>query len=318
MRRVRDERGFSLVELMIAMTLMLIVIGATLAVFATMERKSRDNQRTNDSERTARVAVDVMSKRLRNLASPQSSGAAPQALERANPTDVMFRTVDSTGTPPAGNLENLERYRYCLGTNNRLYAERQPAASFTATQPTTTGCGTSDGWPGTRSVVAQNVTNGARPVFKYQVSPTPGTYSEQSTVTQTNFPNDIAIRVELFVDPDTAHPPGEVTLNTRVFLRNQNRPPTATFSASYSGSFAVTFNASDSADPENNPLYYQWSDGGTVKQAFSQQATWSPYPAFAPNSSHTVTLVVRDIGGLQVTSSSKTITCDATKCQGPL
>jgi prepilin-type N-terminal cleavage/methylation domain-containing protein len=316
-RRMRDERGFSLVELMIAMTLMLLVIGATLTVFATMERKSRDNQRVNDSERTARVAVDVLAKRLRNLASPQSAGAAPQALERANANDVMFRTVDSTGTPPAGNLENLERYRYCLSTGGRIYAERQPAASFTSAPPTTTGCGTSDGWPGTRAVVAQNVTNGARAVFKYQVSPTPGTYSEQSTVTQANFPNDIAIRVELFVDPDTAHPPGEVTLNTRVFLRNQNRPPTATFSASYSGSFGVTFNASDSADPENNPLYYQWSDNGTVKQAFSQQATWTPYPAFAAGSTHTVTLVVRDIGGLQVTSASKTVTCDSTRCTGP-
>jgi prepilin-type N-terminal cleavage/methylation domain-containing protein len=316
MRRLRDERGFSLIELMIAMTLMLIVIGATLAVFSTMERKSRDNQRVNDSERTARVAIDVMAKRLRNLASPQASGAAPQALERANATDVMFRTIDSTGTPPAGNLENLERYRYCLGTDKRIYAERQSAASFTATPPVTTGCGSSDGWPGTRAVVAQDITNGVRPMFKYQVSPTPGTYSEQSTVTQANFPNDIAIRVELWVDPDTAHPPGEVTVNTRVFLRNQNRPPTATFTGKALG-FAVTFNASDSLDPENNPLYYQWSDNGVVKQAFSQQATWTPYPAFAAGTTHTISLVVRDIGGLQVTSASKTVTCNSTACSDP-
>ena len=59
------------------------------------------------------------------------------------------------------------------------------------------------------------------------MSPTPGTYSEPSTVTQANFPNDIAVGAELFVDLDPNAAPGPTTINTRVFLRNQNRPPTA-------------------------------------------------------------------------------------------
>jgi prepilin-type N-terminal cleavage/methylation domain-containing protein len=315
--RLRRQDGFSLIELMIAMTLMIVIMSATLGVFATMERKSRDSSRRNDQERTTRVAVDLLAKRLRNLASPSSGGATPQALERANPSDLMFRTVSSTGTATAANPQNLERYRYCLGTNNRLYAERQAGTDWTATAPTLTACGPTDGWAGTRSVIAQDVVNGARPLFKFQISPTPGTYSEQSTVTQANFPNDIAVRAELFVDADPGKGPKEVSLNTRVFLRNQNRPPTATFSVTYSGSFGVTFNASDSTDPENNPLYFQWSDGATIKQAFSQQATWTPFPAFTANSTHVVSLVVRDIGGLQVAAATKTITCNATQCTGP-
>jgi prepilin-type N-terminal cleavage/methylation domain-containing protein len=314
----RGESGFTLVELLIAMTLMLLVVGATLAVFSTMERRTRDDSRLSDQERTARVAVDTLAKRLRNLASPQSAGAAPQALERAQAQDLMFRTVASTGTSTTANPENLERYRYCLGTDGRLYAERQANTNWTATPPSPTSCGTSDGWSGDRTVVAQNLVNGARPVFRYQMSPTPGTYSESTSVTQTNFPNDIAIRAELFVDLNANAAPGPTTINTRVFLRNQNRPPTAKINATYQTAL-VTLNASDSADPENNPLYYQWSDNGSVVQAFSQQATY----AFRPTTSgtHVISLVVRDIGGLQVTSNTLTVTCTTPNgtptCSGP-
>jgi hypothetical protein len=276
-----------------------------------MERRTRDDSRLADQERTARVAIDTMAKRLRNLASPQSSGAAPQALERAQPQDLMFRTVASTGSPTTANPENLERYRYCLSAGGRLYAERQANAFWTATPPNPTSCGTSDGWSGDRTVVAQSLVNGSRPVFKYQTSPTPGTYSETATVSQANFPNDIAVRAELFVDLDANAAPGPTTINTRVFLRNQNRPPTAHFNAVTSG-LKVTLNASDSADPENNPLYYQWLDGGTTVQAFSQQATYA-FNAL-PSTTHTMTVVVRDIGGLQITSQTITVTCSATTC----
>jgi prepilin-type N-terminal cleavage/methylation domain-containing protein len=314
----RSQSGFTLIEVLIAMTLMLVVMGATLTVFSTMERNSRDNQRINDQERAVRVATDVLAKRLRNLASPQNSGSAPQALERANATDLIFRTVDSTGTASAVNPENLERYRYCLGTGGKLYVERQSSAAWTATPPNPTTCGPGDGWPGTSTVAAQDVVNNTRPVFKYQISPVPGTYSEQSTVTQANFPNDIAIRTDLYVDADTAHAPKESTISTRVFLRNQNRPPTAGISATYTGTSLVTLNGSNSVDPENNPLYYQWLDGSTIVQKFSQQATYS-FRGEA-GSSHTFTLVVRDIGGLQVTSTSIAITCTTstpTVCSGP-
>jgi prepilin-type N-terminal cleavage/methylation domain-containing protein len=314
--RARSQAGFTLIELVIAMSLMLVVMSATLAVFTTMERRSRDNQRINDQERQVRVATDLMAKRLRNLASPAGSGPAPQALERANPTDLMFRTVDSSGTPPASNPENLERYRYCLDPNGTLFAERQTSADFTGMPPALTACGITDGWPGTRQAVAQNVVNGGRPIFKYQVSPVPGTYSEQTTVSQSNFPNDIAIRTELYIDPDTSDSTRETTITSRVFLRNQNRPPTAKLTATYSDSNLVTLNGSDSTDPENNPLYYQFLDGTTVVQPFSQQAIYS-FKGTA-NTSHTFSLVVRDIGGLQVTSNTITVTCDSTpKCSGP-
>ena len=46
-----------------------------------------------------------------------------------------------------------------------------------------------------------------------------------------DFPSVVAIGTRLFVDPLPASAPNESTLTTRVFLRNQNRAPTATFTA---------------------------------------------------------------------------------------
>ena len=313
------ERGFTFVEVLIAMSLMLVVTAATLAVFTTMERKTRDNQRVSDQERMARVATDVLAKQLRNLASPAGSGPAPQALERAEPTDLMFRTVDSTPANVASNPENLQRHRYCLSADGKLWSARQPSSTWTATPPATSGCGPSDGFPGTHRVVVEHVVNTpTQPVFKYQVSPVPGAYSEQSTVAQADFPNDIAIRTELFIDPDASNSPRPTTITSRVFLRNQNRPPSAKLTATYSNSEIVTINASDSLDPENNPLYFRFLDGTTVVQEWSQQATYA-FRATAVGT-HTFTVVVRDIGGLQTTSSNTiTVTCASTPihCTGP-
>ena len=116
----RREDGFSLVELLLAMTLSLLLLGATLAVFATAERGHRDNQRQNEAQDQVRFATDSLARRLRNLASPTDAGATPQQpIERATSNDLIFRTVNSAGSAnPVTNPQNLQRYRYCLGPDD--------------------------------------------------------------------------------------------------------------------------------------------------------------------------------------------------------
>src|SRR6185369_6996442 len=46
----RREDGMSLVEVLLVMTLMLIVLGATLTTFNQFERKARDNQNLNEAQ----------------------------------------------------------------------------------------------------------------------------------------------------------------------------------------------------------------------------------------------------------------------------
>jgi hypothetical protein len=178
-------------------------------------------------------------------------------------------------------------------------------------------CGAGDGWPDAdRRVVADSIVNGTRAVFLYQVSPSPGTYAEQSSVSQANFPSGIAIRTQLYVDPDTAHPPGETSLTTRVFLRNQNRPPIANFTSTGSGGSTIVLNGSASEDPEGNPLSYRWTDNGTVVSDWSQRSTYVYKPATLAGA-HVIGLTVRDVGNLTAAAPTQTVTCTSTGCPPP-
>ncbi len=316
-RRGSAQAGFTLIEVLLAMVLMLIVLGATLAVFNAMERGNRDNQNLNESQQQIRSAVDALAKRLRNLASPAAGGAAvsAQPIERAQPQDLIFRSVNSAGPATTSNPQNLERYRYCLSPTGRLNVQRQTWSGTAPVTPPATAC-PGAGWTETR-VAAQSVVNSTRPVFHYQVSPDPGTHSEQTSVLVGSFATIVALRSTLWVDPDLAHRPSETSLSTRVFLRNQNRPPLAALDVKAAGN-TLTLNASASDDPEGNPLLYQFFDNGTaLKDAAavvippSNRAVAIYKPAAGP---HSLTVTVTDVGGLGATSAAHTATCNATAC----
>jgi prepilin-type N-terminal cleavage/methylation domain-containing protein len=320
MRRRSHEAGFTLVELLLAMSLMLVVMAATLTVFARMERGARDNQRLNDVQMQSRVAIDALAKRLRNLASPADNAAAGasdrQPLELAQPQDLVFRTVNSAGSATAANPQNVERYRYCLGPDGRLYVQRQTWTTTVKTRPTDTAC-PGAGWDvpagSTQNyvVAAQHITNAARPVFLYEVSPSPGNYEEVSSVPDPSLFSAIGLRTRLFLDPDPVHPPQEATLTTRVFLRNQNRPPTAAFTATVSG-HTITLNGSSSEDPENNPLLFQWLNAGAPLDASEQDPHSGAIRTLdaAPGTTYQLSLRVVDVGRLDARSATHTISCD--------
>ena len=317
-RSSRGQSGFTFIEVTLAMGLMMVIFAATLAVFATMERGASTNQRLNENQQQARVATDTLAKRLRNLASPSDSAVAldQQPLERAQPQDLVFRTVRADGTPTAANPQNLERYRYCLGSDKVLYEQRQTWTGAMPATPSSTAC-PGAGWTSQRPVV-RHVQNGVRPVFHYQGSPVPGTYSELTSVAPADFPTAIALRSTIFVDPDPTKRPGEATLSTRVFLRNQNRPPTATMTVVASGK-KITMNASMSDDPEGNVLQYEWLNNGVglidpnTNAAYGYLAN-STFAFNAPSAgTYSLKVRVKDVGGLTALSSpARVVTCTGT------
>jgi hypothetical protein len=112
--------------------------------------------------------------------------------------------------------------------------------------PTATDCPATPapgGWD-TEAVAAENVVNGTRPVFAYNAT-------DLNAITE--------IRASLFADATPGRSPGEVELETSVFLRNQNRAPIARFTAAASG-LSILLNGSQSSDPEQKPLEYYWYD----------------------------------------------------------
>jgi hypothetical protein len=74
------------------------------------------------------------------------------------------------------------------------------------------------------------------------------------------------VSVDLLVDLDPARRPSASRLTTAVFLRNQNRLPTAAFTATPT-SQALVLNGSASSDPEDDPLSYCWYDSSAPNVA---------------------------------------------------
>ena len=228
-RRIADERGVTLVQLHDGLVLVLGVMGSTLTTFEQVEPTTETNQRQNDAQDQVRRGVAGLARELRNLASPTDE--RPEAIVRADPDDLVFQSVNSTTT---------RRVRYCLNvTQKRIWRQLQ-VEPFT--DPSTTSCPDA-AWGSQRNAV-ENVVNGSRPVFTYNSTDTTAITEISSTV---------------WVDVDLGAKPAESSLQTSVFLRNQNRSPVADFTATVSGS-AIVLNGSESSDPEGKALEFYWYD----------------------------------------------------------
>lgn len=292
MRRLhwRGEQGVvSLTELLVAMAIFAGVLGATLSIYQTFLKTSRAANDRNDAQEVARSALDRLARDLRNLASPTPS--LPDAFDRAQATDVIFKTVDTNGPNAGANVVNVERVRYCLDTstasNAKLWGQVQQWTS--ATPPAMPIAVNDTACPGTQwttsapnqtrsqRVIAEHLTNYSsgqtRPVFTYNS----GTLTDITT-----------IHSDLDVDMDATRGPKETTLSSGVFLRNQNRRPVASFTYSASGG-TIVLNGSGSSDPEGQPLDYNWFDGTT------QIGTGVTFNyAVTPGTTHTIKLQVLD------------------------
>jgi type II secretory pathway component PulJ len=233
------EDGFTLVEVLIASVLMIVVLGATLTTLTSFGRSTATNQRQNDGQDEARRTLDVMARDLRNLASPVNE--RPEAVDRNLAQDLIFQSEGRGAVSGSLNARNTERVRFCLAPDGRFWRNTQTwTAATIPNAPAATDCpGT--GW--TKStVVAENVVNGTRPIFTYNATA----------------PQDVTeVTATLYVDVNPGSSPAETALQTSVYLRNQNRKPTALFSVEVVNN-SILMNASESTDPEEKALIYEW------------------------------------------------------------
>jgi type II secretory pathway component PulJ len=284
-RLARDERGdISLTQLLVAMLIFAIVLGAVLTTFEQFLTVNKRTTERTEAQDKARTAIDGLAKDLRNLASPTPQ--QPQAVDLATPYDIVVQSVNPNGPNGGANSANVRRVRYCLDTSTnpgKLWQQTQTwTTAATPAAPSTASC-PAGGWA-TSTVVADKVVNGtSRPIFGFNSAVAP----------------DIsALHVDLYVDTDPNRQPKETRISTGVFLRNQNRRPTADFSCT-SGSQGLILNGSPASDPEGQPLTYQWwSDGTKVGTGLVN--------TYNAGGSHSIQLKVFDPGGLEGDSATKT------------
>ncbi len=300
MRTARGESGFALTELLVAMLLVTVVVMATVSAFASFNKNERITRLHNESTDQARLAIERMASQLRNLASPND--LVPESVEKAEPYDLVFLTVDAVKPVGSLNARNIKRVRYCVGPASggkakliRMEQEwevQDPPPSFSTASCSDVNAG---GWEVT-AIAANDLTNTVQgvPIFTYTPGPAP---LEDIT----------AIRADVTVDNNPGESPTAVSLGSGVFLRNQNRKPTAECTAVPTGTGSqVALNGSASEDPEGfNLKRYSWYANGDedTEIANGVVGVWE-----APTSgAHTITLEVEDHGGLTATG-----TCGAT------
>lgn len=281
------EDGLTLVELLVVLTLSLIVMGATFTTFSQFEQTTATNQRQNDAQDQVRVGVDGLARELRNLASP--TDALPEAVVRAQPDDLVFQSVSSSAT---------RRVRYCLDAPTRRVWRQVQFTPFS--DPSASLC-PDTAWGSQRASI-ENVVNGERPLFSYNAA-------TLTAITE--------IGASLWVDVDSDARPAETALQTSIFLRNQNRRPSASFTAAVAGS-GIVLNGSNSTDPEGKALEYFWYDAARSDNLCTPLPDEVPQTgcvgagivfSYAPPAagSRTLSLVVRDPAGLTDQAGSQIV-----------
>jgi prepilin-type N-terminal cleavage/methylation domain-containing protein len=301
-----QEHGFTLIELMLVMTLFVVLLGATLEASALFTRNNALAERRNDQAEQARSALDRQARQLRNLA--QRIDVRP-VINRALKYDLIFQTRDPTRTWVRYCLDNAAAPATLARGRMWFMTSDTPAA------PTSTAC--QKGTWETATVVSDSVANRAgnadRPVFSYSC------LSGQNPCPPADFTRVTGVGSTLYVDDDVTRVPSELRVSTSVYLRNQNEPPVAKIGVpGYPRTRTVFLNGSESYDAEGRTLRYFWfpsataptfrcDTGPSATTIFFRGITLTyTFPTSIPTTTsptHPFTLVVCDPGNLQGVSA---------------
>jgi prepilin-type N-terminal cleavage/methylation domain-containing protein len=128
LRKAKLEQGFSLLELMIALTVTLILMAAATTLLATSLRtRTRENKRSealNDAER----ALSMMSREIGNSGYGLATNGI--ATNDSSTTSIRVRAnLDNNSTLAFSDAEADEDVRYMLQSNNRTIVRFSPKPS---------------------------------------------------------------------------------------------------------------------------------------------------------------------------------------------
>lgn len=134
---LRDERGFTLIELAVAMPIMLIVMGGMTLMLTTITHWSSQTQEETTLQTESRAAVNRLETEIRGA----FIGNDTPEITAATATSITFTTPDESstqisGNPPSETAFHLLRVSYQV-TNGVLQRRFAASTNTFPTAPTT-------------------------------------------------------------------------------------------------------------------------------------------------------------------------------------
>jgi PKD repeat protein len=304
----RDEGGFTLVELVVGMTLMMTV---TLGLARVTDSGLKGTQEINDrgvltSVATAEIeAVRVAA--FDSLVAPSTTTRNVDATDEVPIAHAVTRTISwKTGSTTVKDIDvevtwkegdsprhvSLSTLRYPGGSGPAV-ANVGPTAAFTTDRSTGSA-------PLTVTFDGSSSSDSDGSIVRWEWTFGDGTSATGAAVSKTYSANGGYSAVLKVTDDD-----GATAVTSRVITVAPNSAPNAVLVASQTsghGPLSVTFTGTGSTDPEGGALSYTWAFGdGTTGSGSSVAKTYSTYGTF------TAVLTVTDPGGL-TDAASTTIT----------
>ena len=223
-RRAADERGFTLIELMVAASVGIVIIGAAFGMLDAVVRTFGTSERRVDVSQRGRLAVDVLTARLRSqvcaggptTANPDRAWIPSIQLATANKIVFYANSTapPTSGAAPAPELRGIEytsdgrilEYRYATGT----------------TDPNAT--------PATTREIATNVAaNNGGGLFKY--------YAYNNAAWDVSLDPAPALYIELPATPSAAERPGITRITVAYTAYPEGSSATDKLAADFTGDF---------------------------------------------------------------------------------
>ncbi|HOC87891.1 MAG TPA: prepilin-type N-terminal cleavage/methylation domain-containing protein [Prolixibacteraceae bacterium] len=131
-----DEKGFTLIELMIAMVVGLVVLAATYSVFTVQNKTLLTQEKLASIYQNARIAMDMMIRDI-SMAGYNPTGTAAAGITAANVSSIRFTmdlnedgVLDATNEDITYDLYTSEDGVQVLGRKSSASGTHQPAVEY--------------------------------------------------------------------------------------------------------------------------------------------------------------------------------------------
>lgn len=171
MNPLHDESGFTLTELLVAMTVGIVVLFGALGLLETTTQLSAKTTDRVEATAGARRGMDLVTRQLRSQVCLSGDAASPQpALIEASPTAITFY---ASLAPESATLTIQKRtVEYLPGAGGNPGRISETVLTGTGIRP---DVDFSVATPVTRTIVDRVVPDGATPIFRYyKLVDTPG------------------------------------------------------------------------------------------------------------------------------------------------